>query len=223
MAYLFIHGAWHNRSCWASVLPLLNTAHQAITIDLPGHGPDTTSYAAIGLNTYVEAVKQTLLALQTPVVLVGHSLGGMVISQVAEEMPEAIQSLIYVSGFLPKNGQSLLDIVQTFSHSELPQHTYRDKQNYSISLRPSESLKSILSAPQQLTEPLRPFSDTVSLTQKHFGRVKKVYILCGEDKVIKEVDQLSMVQAYPDIETKEMRKADHCPFYSDPEQLGKLL
>ncbi len=223
MTYLFIHGAWHNRACWSAVLPLLKATHHAMAIDLPGHGGNTMLYSAIRLNTYVDTVKQTVLALKTPVILVGHSLGGMVISQVAEEIPEAIQSLVYVAGFLPQNGQSLLDIVQTFPQAELLQHTYRDRQRHSISLRPSAALNRILSAPQQLTEPWHPFSDSVFLTQRRFGQVKKIYIMCGADRAIQKVDQLSMIRTYPEIEVREIPRAGHCPFKSDPEPLGRLL
>jgi pimeloyl-ACP methyl ester carboxylesterase len=67
------------------------------TLDLPGHGQDRTAIREITLATYVKRVCETLDAQAEPVILVDHSMGGIVISQVAEERPEKIQTLVYLS------------------------------------------------------------------------------------------------------------------------------
>src|SRR5258708_26771291 len=103
--YLLIHGAWHGAWCWRNVIPQLTwTGHTVIAPDLPGHGDDLTPLACVTLESYVQAVTNLLdaLPLEEQVILVGHSFGGIVISQVAEERPERIQCLVYLSALLPK-------------------------------------------------------------------------------------------------------------------------
>ncbi len=109
--YVLIHGAWAGRWCWEKVAPLLQQAgHQVVPLDLPGHGQDRTPLREITLAAYTKRVCETLDAQAEPVMLVGHSMGGIVITQVAEERPEKIQTLVYLSAFLPQNGESLFQL-----------------------------------------------------------------------------------------------------------------
>jgi pimeloyl-ACP methyl ester carboxylesterase len=112
--YVLIHGAWHGSWCWEKVVPLLQQAgHQVEAPDLPGHGQDKTPLREITLATYTQRVCETLDAQAEPVILVGHSLGGMVITQVAEERPEKIQTLVYLTAFLVQNGETSRQMAQT--------------------------------------------------------------------------------------------------------------
>src|SRR5215471_8421479 len=111
--YILVHGAWHGRWCWDQVVPLLRQAgHQVETLDLPGHGQDRTPILEVTLAAYTKRVCETLDAQAEPVILVGHSMGGIVITQVAEERPEKIQTLVYLTAFLVQNGESVVQITQ---------------------------------------------------------------------------------------------------------------
>src|SRR5690242_4856292 len=103
--FVMAHGAWHGGWCWTKVVPLLERAgHAAIAPDLPGHGADTTPAREVTLQAYTDRVCQVALAQAEPVVLVGHSMGGLVISQAAEQCPEAMRTLVYITAFLLPNG-----------------------------------------------------------------------------------------------------------------------
>src|SRR6266566_8803634 len=109
--YVLVHGAWHGSWCWDKVVPLLEQAgHHVEALDLPGHGQDKTPLREITLAAYTKRVCETLDAHAEPVILVGHSLGGIVITQVAEERPEKIQTLVYLTAVLPQNGESLFQL-----------------------------------------------------------------------------------------------------------------
>ena len=104
--YVLIHGTWHGAWCWDKVIPLLEQAgHAAIAPDLPGHGKDKTPIPEVTLHAYVNRVCETINAQTEPVILVGHSMAGVIIIQAAEECPERIKMLVYVCAFLPGNGQ----------------------------------------------------------------------------------------------------------------------
>jgi pimeloyl-ACP methyl ester carboxylesterase len=112
--FLLIHGAMGGAWCWERVIPGLRAAgHAAVAIDLPGQGADATPLAEITLPRYAEAVCDALDGMNGvggPVLLTGHSMGGMVITQAASQRPEKLAGLVYVAAFLPGPGQSLLDI-----------------------------------------------------------------------------------------------------------------
>ncbi len=107
--FVLVHGAWHGGWCWEKVRPLLKKAAcEVYTPDLPGLGEDARPIHDISLAVYVDSILKLLEGLSPPVVLVGHSMGGIVISAVAEQVPEKISTLIYVAGHSPKNNESLL-------------------------------------------------------------------------------------------------------------------
>ena len=108
---LLIHGAMGGAWCWERVLPGLRAAgHEPVAIDLPGQGADRTPLPEITLAHYADAVSAALSELEGPVLLAGHSMGGMVITQAAARHPEKLAGLVYVAAFLPQPGQSLIDI-----------------------------------------------------------------------------------------------------------------
>ena len=99
--FLLIHGACHGAGCWERVTPLLKAAgHSVVAPDLPGHGADTTRVSELSLKRYGEFVSE-LAASNGPVVLVGHSMAGAVISRAAEAVPDQIERLVYLTAYLP--------------------------------------------------------------------------------------------------------------------------
>ncbi|MGW2262270.1 alpha/beta fold hydrolase [Streptomyces sp. NPDC001780] len=111
--YLLVHGAWHSGQCWERVTPLLASAgHRVLAPSLTGYGdkrhllgPET------GLDTHVDDVV-SLIAEEdlTEVVLVGHSYAGLVISSVANQLPDRIARLVYLDAMVPEDGESAADV-----------------------------------------------------------------------------------------------------------------
>ncbi len=109
--YILVHGAWHGGWCWRYLTPLLQAAgHRVFAPALPGHGNDCTPLVEVTFVSYVDRIINLVHRATSLVVLVGHSLGGMVISQVAEECPTSIARLVYLTALLPQNGQSVLQL-----------------------------------------------------------------------------------------------------------------
>lgn len=84
MVYVLVHGAWHGSWCWRKVVPLLRAkGHTVFTPDLPGHYRSATPCADVTLKTYVDSISDLIVSNNHKVILVGHSMAGVVISQVA--------------------------------------------------------------------------------------------------------------------------------------------
>ena len=110
--FLLIHGACHGGGCWERVTPLLEAAgHSVVAPDLPGHGANTTRVSELSLKRYGEFVSE-LAASNGPVVLVGHSMAGAVISRAAEAVPDQIERLVYLTAYLPQSGESLASLAR---------------------------------------------------------------------------------------------------------------
>src|SRR5579862_1055728 len=106
--FLLIHGAWHRGWCWRKVLPLAERkGHAAVAPDLPGHGDDKVPTSKVTLQEYADRICEIAARQSEPVILVGHSMGGVAITQAAEDCPENIRALVYLCAFLPRNGDSL--------------------------------------------------------------------------------------------------------------------
>jgi pimeloyl-ACP methyl ester carboxylesterase len=107
---VMVHGAFGGAWCWEPVLPGLREAgHTVETFDLPGSGSDNTPVAQVTLDAYARRVSE-VLASGPPAVLVGHSMGGMIVTQAAARSPEHVSALVYVCAFVPVDGESLLTL-----------------------------------------------------------------------------------------------------------------
>ncbi|HEV2523852.1 MAG TPA: alpha/beta fold hydrolase, partial [Gammaproteobacteria bacterium] len=111
--FILIHGAWQGGWCWERIVPRLEAeGHRVFAPDLPGMGQDPTPLAEITLDRWVQFVSDLVYQQKEKVILVGHSRGGLIISQVAEQLPEHIQSLVYLAAILVPNGGTLANAMQ---------------------------------------------------------------------------------------------------------------
>jgi pimeloyl-ACP methyl ester carboxylesterase len=94
---LLVHGAWADGSSWSKLIPMLNEA---------GYNTVATQQKLISLEDDAETVRRAAEALQGPVLLVGHSYGGAVITESAHLCPNVI-GLVYIAGFALDKGESL--------------------------------------------------------------------------------------------------------------------
>ena len=231
--YVLIHGAYHGAWCWDKVVPLLEAAgHKVVAPDLPSHGQDKTSVAEVTLDSYAKRACEVAAAQSEPVILVGHSMGGRVITQAAEYCPDNIETLVYLTANLLKNGvylapvspkRSAADRVASATLSDdgvyrtanlgmVGQVYYNDCSDEDV-----ERAKALLC--EQAAIP----SDTpMQTTDANFGRVPRVYIECLRDNAIPIDAQRAMYAALP---CKKVLTLDtsHSPFFSAPEELAKHL
>ena len=231
--FVLIHGAWHGGWCWEKVRPLLEKAAcEVYTPDLPGLGDDITPIQEISLATYVDSIVTLLGALPSPVVLAGHSMGGIVISAVAEQVPEKISTLIYVTGHSPKDGESLLQNSLEDRDSLLRAHRQIHKDE-GYALIAADKVKECFyhlcadadvakAIPRLKPQALAPMLTALSLSKENYGRVRRCYIKCSEDRAITPCLQQRYMDNFPWQDSVTL-KSDHSPFYSCPEELVEAL
>ena len=232
--YILIHGAWEESRAWDDVSPILQqNGHTVTAVDLPGHGENKQALSQVTMAAYIQTVVDVIKRLDHQVILVGHSMTGAVISQVAEQIPEKIERLIYVAAFLLKDGGTVLEAMQSDAANEfLPEIVFSDDQTYaSVS---EQTLRSIgfhdvketviqrvlpLMAEKQATE---PFMAKVVVSDENFGSVPKTYIRTSIDKVTSLTLQDTMIANWK-VETVLDLESGHFPAFSVPEKLADLM
>jgi pimeloyl-ACP methyl ester carboxylesterase len=232
-AYVLVHGAWHGGWCWHKVVARLRKAGQRATApDLPSLGRDRTPIAQVSLQTWTESVCRALDAEVEPVILVGHSRAGAVISQAAEARPEKIRALVYLAGFLLADGESVSQKAKEDAASLVGPNMQVSEDRRSWTLRETavrEALygqcadEDVVLAQALLSpEAVAPLMTPIRVSAARFGRVPRIYIECLRDRAVSLSEQRRMVMSMPCRQVISM-DTDHSPFFSSPAELTAHL
>jgi len=227
--YVLVHGAWHGGWCWDKVVSLLQKkGHEVEAPDLSGHGKDRTPISEISLQAYADHICGMLDAQPEPVILVGHSMGGAVITQAGEYRPEKIKFLVYVTAYLLQNGESMMQVYMQDTESSLGSAIIMAEDQTYMTLR-DDAVKEVLYGDCSHPDVARakslfvpqasaPFATPVISTEENFGRIPRVYIECLRDRAISPSVQKKMYTALPCKKVISM-DTSHSPFFSAPEEL----
>lgn len=231
--FVLVHGAWHGAWCWRALAAALRAAgHTVHAPDLPGHGEDATPAEAVTLAAYTDRVVAVLDACEAAAVLVGHSMGGMVISAAAEQRPEHVAGLVYVSALLPVAGESLRDVETLNPAPVLGEHLIIDEARGLAEVQP-EALRELFyhdcseahyqyARARLVPQPTAPLLAPLALSEAGFGRVPKAYVECTEDRALCPAFQRLMQARYPAMRAASLASS-HSPFFSMPGALAACL
>lgn len=231
--YVLVHGAWHGAWVWDKLVPILREGGaKVVAIDLPGHGEDHSTLAYQNTSTYTAKVIEVIDREKSKVILVGHSLAGITISNVAELRSDKIQSLVYLSANLLQNGQSR-DNVNSGNYNWLSTDGFTlpsaDKKvvtvkSFAISMFYKDcSENDIKFAEDHLRgEAIAAFNGKVHITPERYGRVQRFYIKTLKDSIIPTALQDKMIAAMP-VKKEYAMDTGHSSFFTDPEGLAEIL
>ena len=231
--YVLIHGAWHGGWCWRKVVPLLEAnGDRVFAPDLPGNGDDRTATGAVTLKSYADRICEIAIAQSEPVILAGHSMGGIAITQAAENCGSHIRALVYICAFLPRNGDSLLTWASQDQGSMVNPSTTHLRADGTIGFKPEHSREAFygnctdedaaFARSRVAAQPGAPFGTPVETTAENWGRVPRYYVECARDRAITLKLQREMQKYSPCRQTFSI-DTDHSPFLSAPEQLADIL
>lgn len=273
-AFVFIHGAWHGARSWDRVVPLLEAAgHHCLAIDLPGSGGNARLPASFSATPFdpaafgtepspnagvtqdertaaaVAAVREAAVKGNGKVVLVGHSLGGITVSPVAESVPELLHAAVYLTAFMLPPGMPAIAMIQheSMAAALVPGLFMADPVAVGAlrinvaSADPAygSQLKSAFygdvedgefdafRATLHCDEPVQVAIVPSPVTKDRFGLVPRHYIHCDADRAVVPDGQALMVEivdsALGNRTITHKLAASHSPFLSQPEALAELL
>lgn len=229
-AFVLVHGGWHNHSTWRKVVPILEAqGFTALTLDLPGAGVNAIAPESLKRSPFdpaAFATERSLVARVTQeertravinlveeaasltdgkVILVGHSAGGLTISAVAEQVPDLLRAVVYLSGFMLPNGMQVFTMLQhetmasslgpglfvgdpaatgaTRIHVGSADDAYRARLRATFYGDLSESEFALAASQLHCDEPVGAVTPS-GITPGRFGRVPRHYIRCTQDRAI---------------------------------------
>ncbi|GAB4848932.1 hypothetical protein Ancab_003745 [Ancistrocladus abbreviatus] len=200
--FVLVHGGCHGAWCWYKLKPWLqNAGHRVTAVDLAASGIHMKAiHEAQTLHDYTQPLLELMAALpaEEKVVLVGHSLGGMNLALAMDIFPHKIEVAVFLSAFMPDT-----------SH----QPSYIIEQDLELGM--------MLKRPSSLF--LHDLSKAKKFSDEGYGGVRRVFVVCCQDKGIPETFQRWMIENGGVKEVKQLEGADHMPMLNMPQQLGECL
>lgn len=229
---VLVHGAWHGSWCWATLQAELDGRGIAsIAIDLPGHGTSTLPFG--DLHGDAQHVANVVTRLSRPVVLVGHSYGGAVITEATHRIEQTGQArvdhLVYLAAFCPDAGESVMDIARHESGGPVdlgeamipvdggltvldPTKATPALYGDCDALAVSAALKRL--CPQPLATMIQPVNDAA------WRRIPGTYVVCTRDRSVHPGHQEYMAARCGNIVRLD---TDHSPFLSKTKETADVI
>src|SRR5581483_9676426 len=191
--------------------------HTVVTPDLPGRGDAPAPASEMTLAANAERVREHLERADEPVILVGHSMGGMAVTQAAELAPEKVAKLVYLAAFLAADGQSLFDLAAGDDPDFVQQNLIVDEAGGACRDDDVERASRRL-----VPESLAAMAAPVRTSDAGWGSIPRIYVECLRDGAIDLPRQRRMQAALPCDEVHSI-DTDHSPFVSRTDELAAIL
>lgn len=226
---VLVHGSWAGAWCFDRVIELLAERGLAsIAPDLPGHGDNSLPVA--GLHENAHAVRRLLDGLSAPVVLLGHSSGGTVITEAAADHP-TVSHLVYLCAFMPDIGESLMTLNASISDPDvllIPGESLILRPDGTSVIDPSAALELFygdcepedaeLAATRLGPDHLDVATEAPTAAAWH--QTPSTYVICTQDRALSPQLQRRLAER---ATASVQWPTSHSPYLSRPDLLAELL
>jgi pimeloyl-ACP methyl ester carboxylesterase len=221
--FVLVHGGFHGAWCWDQVRPKLSLP--SVAVDLPGRGTRPRTEEPVTIDQCVEAViADADTAGLSKMVLVGHSMGGITITEVANRYPDRVAALVYVAALVLPPGKMVFDLYGLDQAPAVDDPAgvmpLLDEsiahQMFAADLSPEEFAPAHA---QCVPEPVGLFAATVS---GYDSGVPATYIRCRRDGAVSVEVTDQMVERLQPVAVHDI-DADHDIMLSQPDVMADLL
>ncbi|KAI4332334.1 hypothetical protein L6164_017254 [Bauhinia variegata] len=244
--FVLIHGGGFGAWCWYKTVALLEEVGLLpVALDLTGSGIDLTNPNSV--STLAEYSKPLIDYLENlsgdeKVVLVGHSIGGACISYALEHYSQKISKAIFLCATMVANGQRPFDVFadQLGSAERFMQESkflihgngkdkpptgfmFEKDHMKALYFNQSPSKDVALATASMRSIPLGPIMEKLSLSPDKYGAGRRFYIQTLDDFALSPDVQEKLVRENPPEGVYKIKGSDHCPFFSKPQSLHKIL
>jgi len=237
--FVLVHPAWFGGWCWKKVATILRArGNEVFAPTLTGLGERAhLANREVGLGTHIEDVASVLKFEDIrDAILVGNSSGGMVITGVADRMPERIAHVVYLDAFVPEDGQSLFDIVPSERRQPMHELVQKEGDGWLVPrFAPPQWEKFVPEAwhitdqsdlrwvlPRLTATPLGHFSEPVRRINTAAERLPRTYIRCTvfPNPIFDRYAEIA--QSGAGWQHRELATS-HLPFITNPLELANVL
>ena len=186
-AFVIVHGGWAGGWIWQRVARQLRAAgHEVYTPTLTGMGERIhLATPEVDLATHVLDVVNVLEAEDLhEVVLAGHSYGGMPVTGVAERVPERLSQIVYLDAFVPRDGESLLDLLGPQARADTERAFQNSDDGWRV-LWPGDTAPPRpwpAPTPRFVPQPWKTFSQPLAVGNPAAAALPRTYVRCTADK-----------------------------------------
>uniref|UniRef100_A0A1J3C7N9 Putative methylesterase 14, chloroplastic n=1 Tax=Noccaea caerulescens TaxID=107243 RepID=A0A1J3C7N9_NOCCA len=244
--FVLVHGEGFGAWCWYKIVAALEESGLSpTTVDLTGSGFNMTDTNSVStLEEYSKPLIEHLenLPEEEKVILVGHSTGGASISYALERFPEKISKAIFVCATMVSDGQRPFDVfseelgsaerfmkesqflIYGNGQDKPPTGFMFEKQHMKgLYFNQSPNKDIALAMISMRPVPLGPVMEKVSLTAERYGKGRRFYVQTLDDRALSPDVQEKIVRENSPEGVFKIKGSDHCPFFSKPQSLHKIL
>jgi pimeloyl-ACP methyl ester carboxylesterase len=211
---------------------LEKAGHTVVAPDMPGHGVDRTPIETVTLASITAKISEVVIAQDRPVILVGHSFGGTIITEVGERVAERIKRLVYLTAFVVPGGKTSLEVSPTEDASLLGPNLVMAPNGQTFTVNPA-GLRDLfysdcgeddvaLARAALVPEAAPAFSTPSSATAARWGGLPSGYIECTRDRAISVTRQRELA-GHLKSPMRASLDCDHSPFFCRPDELTQAL
>jgi pimeloyl-ACP methyl ester carboxylesterase len=268
---VLVHGAWHGSWCWSGIAAQLAAAgRSAVAVDMQGHGLDAvplasalarpfdaaafsserSPHADVTLASAASRLVGQIESVGRPVVLVAHSMSGHVVGAAAQAVPQLVERLVYVTGFMAASGRPAGGYIQSAENAgeligplivadpvavgALRLDVGSPDPAYRAGLREAlygDVAPALADATIRLLSSDCPFGipiGSTELTREGWGSIPRLYVRCSADRAILPALQTRFIAeadaAFPENPTRVVDlDSSHSPFLSQPDRVAGAI
>jgi pimeloyl-ACP methyl ester carboxylesterase len=233
--FVFVHGAFAGAWIWGPLSERLKAAgHSVQAFDLPGSGDDRTPASQVTLDSCAARLCDVLATSSEPAIVAGNSMGGIIATQGAARSPGRVASIVYVTAFVPNDGQSLLDLTKLPEGAgDQVQANITVEEDPPVAIMPDAASRQALygscaddvaawAIARHRPQPVAPFVTPVSIPPGALDGINRFFVACLRDRAIPLPLQRRMIAENVFAGVAEL-DTDHTPQLSMPDDLAKIL
>jgi len=211
--FVFIHGAWAGSWVWDALKPELEAAgHRVLALDMPGNPQHPAAPDAISMAGCMAHIAAACAEIEGPLLLVGHSGGGVIATQAAEMLAERVAGVAYLAGMMLPSGLGFAELTTELMqcHPEAAGiwphlHWAEDRQSSTV---PPEAVceiflqdlprdQAMAAAQRFCSQPEGTRVLVAEWTAERFGRLPRLYVEATEDRSVVLAAQRKMQALVP--------------------------
>jgi pimeloyl-ACP methyl ester carboxylesterase len=221
---VLVHGSGHTAKVWNAVRA--HTRRPSLAVDLPGRAARVADIADVTIDDAAASLAADVEAgSDGPVVLVGHSAGGIVLPALAARLGDRVVHLVFVAGLCAKHGKTVMATVRPDAEAFLAERLTAMRQEFAgCMLEPDPSIKGVRGLDAKTAAPLDSLNYMAQIMWWSGVRdhVPRTFVRCLRDRIQSRQLQDALIENCLATDVIDL-ESGHTPAVAVPEELAAVL